>query len=120
MILHELNDNSDVITVVLDGYDAHDVSRVFRVRILERYVCKSLDSRNLSWIFYLEFRRFFPFVENDFKNFSYKLIVSLNHFTIIFFSFMIDLEDLMCTSCNKRQHKYIQKKIFILLILGNC
>lgn len=34
MILHQLNDDSDVIGVVLDGDDPHDVGRVLRVRVL--------------------------------------------------------------------------------------
>ena len=34
MILHELDDDSDVVGVVLDGDDSHDVGRVLGVRIL--------------------------------------------------------------------------------------
>ena len=34
MILHELYDDSDVVGVVLDGDDSHNVGRVLGVRIL--------------------------------------------------------------------------------------
>ena len=33
MVLHELDDDPDVVAVVLDGDDPHDVGRVLRVRI---------------------------------------------------------------------------------------
>ena len=33
MILHELDDHPDVVAVVLDGDDPHDVGRVLRVRV---------------------------------------------------------------------------------------
>ena len=33
MVLHELDDDPDVVAVVLDGDDSHDVGRVLRVRI---------------------------------------------------------------------------------------
>ena len=33
MILHELDNDPDVIAVVLDGDDPHDVGRVLRVRV---------------------------------------------------------------------------------------
>ena len=34
VVLHQLDDDADVVAVVLDGDDAHDVGRVLRVRIL--------------------------------------------------------------------------------------
>lgn len=34
MVLHQLDDDSDVVAVVLDGDDSHDVGRVFGVRVL--------------------------------------------------------------------------------------
>ena len=34
MILQQLDDDLDVVMVVLDGYDAHDVGSVFGVRIV--------------------------------------------------------------------------------------
>ena len=33
VILHQLDDHSDVVAVVLDGDDPHDVGRVLRVRV---------------------------------------------------------------------------------------
>ena len=33
VILHELDDHPDVVTVVLDGDDPHDVGSVLRVRV---------------------------------------------------------------------------------------
>ena len=33
MILHQLDDDPDVVTVVLDGDDPHDVGRVLRVGV---------------------------------------------------------------------------------------
>ena len=34
MVLHQLNDDSDVVGVILDGNYSHDVGRVFRVGVL--------------------------------------------------------------------------------------
>jgi hypothetical protein len=34
VVLHQLDDDSDVVAVVLDGDDSHDVGRVFGVRVL--------------------------------------------------------------------------------------
>jgi len=34
VVLHELDDDSDVIRVILDGDDPHDVGRVLGVRVL--------------------------------------------------------------------------------------
>ena len=33
VVLHELDDDPDVVAVVLDGDDPHDVGRVLRVRV---------------------------------------------------------------------------------------
>lgn len=38
MVLHQLDDDPDVVRVVLDGDDPHDVGGVFRVRILTVFV----------------------------------------------------------------------------------
>lgn len=40
MILHQLNDDSNVVRVVLDGDDSHDVGRILRVGVLAVFVCK--------------------------------------------------------------------------------
>lgn len=34
MVLHELNDDPDVVRIVLDGDDAHDVGSVFCIWVL--------------------------------------------------------------------------------------
>lgn len=34
MILHQLDDDSDVVRVVLDGDDSHDVGSILGIRIL--------------------------------------------------------------------------------------
>ena len=34
MILHELNDNADVVRIIFDGDDSHDVGCILCVRIL--------------------------------------------------------------------------------------
>ena len=36
MVLHELDDDPDVVTVVLDRDDSHNVGRIFGVGILEK------------------------------------------------------------------------------------
>ena len=38
MILHQLDDHPDVVAVVLDGDDPHDVGRVLRVRVRAVFV----------------------------------------------------------------------------------
>lgn len=38
MILHQLNNDPNVIRVVLDGYNPHDVRGIFRVRVLAVFV----------------------------------------------------------------------------------
>lgn len=38
MVLHQLNDDSYVIGVVLDGYNPHDVRGIFCIRILAVFV----------------------------------------------------------------------------------
>lgn len=38
MVLHKLNNNSDVVGIVLYRDDPHDISRVFRVRVLAVFV----------------------------------------------------------------------------------
>jgi len=38
VVLHELNDDSDVVAVVLDGDDSHDVGRILGVGVLAVFV----------------------------------------------------------------------------------
>ena len=40
MILHELNYDTDVIAVVLDGDDSHDIGGILRIRVWTVFVCK--------------------------------------------------------------------------------
>ena len=40
MVLHQLDDHPNVVRVVLDGDDAHDVRRIFCVRVLAVLVCQ--------------------------------------------------------------------------------
>ena len=36
VVLHELQDDTDVVGIVLDGDDSHNVGRVLRVWVLQR------------------------------------------------------------------------------------
>ena len=41
VVLHQLDDDSDVITVVLDGDDSHDVGSILSIRIRTIFVSKN-------------------------------------------------------------------------------
>ena len=40
VVLHQLDDDSDVITVVFDGDDSHDVGGILSIRVWTVFVCQ--------------------------------------------------------------------------------
>ena len=60
MVLHELNDDPDVVAVVLDGDHPHDVGRVFRVRIRavleQKIICIVHGKTQILWLISLQMK----------------------------------------------------------------
>ena len=48
MVLHELDDDPEIMGVVLDGDHAHDVRRVLRIRVLAVFVSQEQTRVSLS------------------------------------------------------------------------
>ena len=41
VVLHQLDDHPDVITIIFDGDDSHDVCSIFSIRIRTIFICQN-------------------------------------------------------------------------------